>query len=193
MGIFDKIKAGLKKTRAQLGGAFASFTGANDEFFEELEELMILADIGVETSEEVIEELKARTKEQNLRGGEEIRAAVTEILAEKMEAGDAGLKLDTVPSVILVIGVNGVGKTTTIGKLAVQLRQEGKKVLLGAADTFRAAAADQLAIWAQRSGADIVRHEENSDPASVVYDSIAAAKARGTDVIIVDTAGRLHN
>ena len=193
MGIFDKIKAGLKKTRAQLGGAFASFTGANDEFFEELEELMILADIGVETSEEVIEELKARTKEQNLRGGEEIRAAVTEILAEKMEAGDAGLKLDTVPSVILVIGVNGVGKTTTIGKLAVQLRQEGKKVLLSAADTFRAAAADQLAIWAQRSGADIVRHEENSDPASVVYDSIAAAKARGTDVIIVDTAGRLHN
>ena len=193
MGIFDKIKAGLKKTRAQLGGAFASFTGANDEFFEELEELMILADIGVETSEEVIEELKARTKEQNLRGGEEIRAAVVEILAEKMEAGDAGLKLDTVPSVILVIGVNGVGKTTTIGKLAVQLRQEGKKVLLGAADTFRAAAADQLAIWAQRSGADIVRHEENSDPASVVYDSIAAAKARGTDVIIVDTAGRLHN
>ncbi len=193
MGIFDKIKAGLKKTRAQLGGAFASFTGANDEFFEELEELMILADIGVETSEEVIGELKARTKEQNLRGGEEIRAAVTEILAEKMEAGDAGLKLDTVPSVILVIGVNGVGKTTTIGKLAVQLRQEGKKVLLSAADTFRAAAADQLAIWAQRSGADIVRHEENSDPASVVYDSIAAAKARGTDVIIVDTAGRLHN
>ena len=193
MGIFDKIKAGLKKTRAQLGGAFASFTGANDEFFEELEELMILADIGVETSEEVIEELKARTKEQNLRGGEEIRAAVVEILAEKMEAGDAGLKLDTVPSVILVIGVNGVGKTTTIGKLAVQLRQEGKKVLLSAADTFRAAAADQLAIWAQRSGADIVRHEENSDPASVVYDSIAAAKARGTDVIIVDTAGRLHN
>ncbi len=193
MGIFDKIKAGLKKTRAQLGGAFASFTGANDEFFEELEELMILADIGVETSEEVIEELKARTKEQNLRGGEEIRAAVTEILAEKMEAGDAGLKLDTVPSVILVIGVNGVGKTTTIGKLAVQLRQEGKKVLLSAADTFRAAAADQLAIWAQRAGADIVRHEENSDPASVVYDSIAAAKARGTDVIIVDTAGRLHN
>ncbi|MCR5175107.1 MAG: signal recognition particle-docking protein FtsY [Oscillospiraceae bacterium] len=193
MGIFDKIKAGLKKTRAQLGGAFASFTGANDEFFEELEELMILADIGVETSEEVIEELKARTKEQNLRGGEEIRAAVVDILAEKMEAGDAGLKLDTVPSVILVIGVNGVGKTTTIGKLAVQLRQEGKKVLLSAADTFRAAAADQLAIWAQRSGADIVRHEENSDPASVVYDSIAAAKARGTDVIIVDTAGRLHN
>ena len=193
MGIFDKIKAGLKKTRAQLGGAFASFTGANDEFFEELEELMILADIGVETSEEVIGELKARTKEQNLRGGEEIRAAVVEILAEKMEAGNAGLKLDTVPSVILVIGVNGVGKTTTIGKLAVQLRQEGKKVLLSAADTFRAAAADQLAIWAQRSGADIVRHEENSDPASVVYDSIAAAKARGTDVIIVDTAGRLHN
>ena len=193
MGIFDKIKAGLKKTRAQLGGAFASFTGANDEFFEELEELMILADIGVETSEEVIGELKARTKEQNLRGGEEIRAAVVDILAEKMEAGDAGLKLDTVPSVILVIGVNGVGKTTTIGKLAVQLRQEGKKVLLSAADTFRAAAADQLAIWAQRSGADIVRHEENSDPASVVYDSIAAAKARGTDVIIVDTAGRLHN
>ena len=193
MSFFDKIKAGLKKTRAQLGGAFASFTGANDEFFEELEELMIMADIGVETSEDVIEELRARAKEENLRGGEEIRAAVVDILAGKMEAGDPGLKLDTKPSVILVIGVNGVGKTTTIGKLAVQLKSEGKKVLLSAADTFRAAAADQLAIWAQRAGADIVRHEENSDPASVVFDSITAARARGADVIIVDTAGRLHN
>ena len=193
MSFFDKIKAGLKKTRAQLGGAFASFTGANDEFYEELEELMIMADIGVETSEDVIEELRARAKEENLRGGEEIRAAVVDILAQKMEAGDPGLKLDTVPSVILVIGVNGVGKTTTIGKLAVQLKSEGKKVLLSAADTFRAAAADQLAIWAQRAGADIVRHEENSDPASVVFDSITAARARGADVIIVDTAGRLHN
>ena len=193
MSFFDKIKAGLKKTRAQLGGAFASFTGANDEFFEELEELMIMADIGVETSEDVIEELRARAKAENLRGGEEIRAAVVDILAGKMEAGDPGLKLDTVPSVILVIGVNGVGKTTTIGKLAVQLKNEGKKVLLSAADTFRAAAADQLAIWAQRAGADIVRHEENSDPASVVFDSITAARARGADVIIVDTAGRLHN
>jgi len=193
MSFFDKIKAGLKKTRAQLGGAFASFTGANDEFFEELEELMIMADIGVETSEDVIEELRARAKAENLRGGEEIRAAVVDILAGKMEAGDPGLKLDTKPSVILVIGVNGVGKTTTIGKLAVQLKSEGKKVLLSAADTFRAAAADQLAIWAQRAGADIVRHEENSDPASVVFDSITAARARGADVIIVDTAGRLHN
>ena len=193
MSFFDKIKAGLKKTRAQLGGAFASFTGANDEFYEELEELMIMADIGVETSEDVIEELRARAKEENLRGGEEIRAAVVDILAGKMEAGDPGLKLDTKPSVILVIGVNGVGKTTTIGKLAVQLKNEGKKVLLSAADTFRAAAADQLAIWAQRAGADIVRHEENSDPASVVFDSITAARARGADVIIVDTAGRLHN
>ena len=193
MSFFDKIKAGLKKTRAQLGGAFASFTGANDEFFEELEELMIMADIGVETSEDVIEELRARAKAENLRGGEEIRGAVVDILAEKMEAGDPGLKLDTKPSVILVIGVNGVGKTTTIGKLAVQLKSEGKKVLLSAADTFRAAAADQLAIWAQRAGADIVRHEENSDPASVVFDSITAARARGADVIIVDTAGRLHN
>ena len=193
MSFFDKIKAGLKKTRAQLGGAFASFTGANDEFFEELEELMIMADIGGETSEDVIEELRARAKAENLRGGEEIRAAVVDILAGKMEAGDPGLKLDTKPSVILVIGVNGVGKTTTIGKLAVQLKSEGKKVLLSAADTFRAAAADQLAIWAQRAGADIVRHEENSDPASVVFDSITAARARGADVIIVDTAGRLHN
>ena len=193
MSFFEKLKAGLKKTRAQLGGAFASFTGANDEFYEELEELMIMADIGVETSEDVIEELRARAREQGLRGGEEIRAAVVDILAQKMETGGAGLKLGTKPSVILVIGVNGVGKTTTIGKLAVQLRQQGKKVLLSAADTFRAAAADQLAIWAQRAGADIVRHEENSDPASVVFDSITAARARGTDVIIVDTAGRLHN
>ena len=193
MGFFEKIKAGLKKTRAQLGGAFASFTGANDEFYEELEELMIMADIGVETSEDVIEELKSRAREQGLRGGEEIRNAVVDILSEKMAAGDAGLKLDTRPSVILVIGVNGVGKTTTIGKLALQLKQQGKRVLLCAADTFRAAAADQLAIWAERAGADIVRHEENSDPASVVYDGITAAKARGSDVIIVDTAGRLHN
>ena len=193
MSFFEKIKAGLKKTRAQLGGAFASFTGANDEFYEELEELMIMADIGVETSEDVIEELRGRAREQGLRGGEEIRAAVVDILAEKMDAGSGGLKLDTKPSVILVIGVNGVGKTTTIGKLAVQLGQQGKKVLLCAGDTFRAAAADQLAIWAQRAGADIVRHEENSDPASVVFDSISAARARGTDVIIVDTAGRLHN
>ncbi len=193
MGIFDKIKAGLKKTRAQLGGAFASFTGANDEFFEELEELMILADIGVETSEEVIEELKARTKEQNLRGGEEIRAAVVDILAEKMEAGDAGLKLDTVPSVILVIGVNGVGKTTSIGKIAHNLKQSGKKVIVAAADTFRAAAIEQLAVWCERAGVDLIRQGAGADPAAVVFDTIQAAKSRGADVVIVDTAGRLHN
>ena len=193
MGFLDKIKNGLKKTRAQLGGAFASFTGANDDFYEELEERMILADIGVETAEDAIEQLRERARQENLRGGEEIREAITDILTEKMNVGSAELKLGTKPSVILVIGVNGVGKTTTIGKLAVQMVQEGKKVLLCAGDTFRAAAAEQLGIWAQRAGADIVRHEENSDPASVVYDGIAAAKARGADVIIADTAGRLHN
>jgi len=193
MGFFDKIKAGLRKTRAQLGGAFASFTGANDEFYEELEELMIMADIGVETTEDAIDQLKDRAKAEGIRGGEEIKNALVEILTEKMMVGSTELKLDTKPSVILVIGVNGVGKTTTIGKLAVSLRQQGKRVLLCAGDTFRAAAAEQLGIWAERSGADFVRHEENSDPASVVFDGIAAAKARGSDVVIVDTAGRLHN
>lgn len=197
MGFFEKIKNGLKKTRAAmantLGGIFASFSGANEEFYEELEESMILADIGVETSCKAVEQLRTVVKERKLRTGEEIHDALKDILVDMLNVGDTNLKLGTRPSVVLVIGVNGVGKTTTIGKLAAQLKKEGNRVLLSAADTFRAAAADQLTVWAQRAGVDIVKHEEGSDPAAVVFDSIQAAKARGTDVVIIDTAGRLHN
>lgn len=197
MGFFDKIKNGLKKTRtaiaATLGGLFDSFTGANEEFYEELEESMILADIGVETSTKVVEQLRQRVKEQKLRGAEEIHNALKDILVETLNVGDTALRIGTRPSVVLVIGVNGVGKTTTIGKLAHSLSAQGKRVLLCAGDTFRAAAADQLEIWANRSGTQIVRQHEGADPASVVYDAISAAKARGTDVILCDTAGRLHN
>ena len=197
MGFFEKIKNGLKKTRnaiaSTLGGVFAAFRGADEDFYEELEETMILADMGVETSGKAVELLRKRVKEQKLKSAEEIRNALKDILVEMLQVGDTRLKLNTRPSVILVIGVNGVGKTTTIGKLAHRLRGEGKKVLLAAGDTFRAAAADQLEIWAGRSKVEIVRQHEGADPASVVFDAIQAAKARGTDVILCDTAGRLHN
>lgn len=197
MGFFDKIKEGLSRTKQNMAismnNMFASFTGENEEFFEELEETLIMADAGVETSMRAVERLRELTKERGLRGGEGVRAAFGEILEEILNVGERELKLTTKPSVILMVGVNGVGKTTTIGKLAGKFSAEGKKVLLAAGDTFRAAAAEQLTVWAQRSGADIVRHDEGSDPASVVFDSIAAAKARGADVIIIDTAGRLHN
>ncbi len=197
MGFFEKIKNGLKKTRTAMantfGGIFSGFSGENEEFYEELEESMILADMGVETSCKAVELLRERVKEEKLRDAEEIRNALKDILVQMLNVGDTALKLGTRPSVVLVIGVNGVGKTTTIGKLAHALSAQGKKVLLCAADTFRAAAADQLEIWANRSGVDIVRQHEGADPASVVYDAIAAAKARGTDVILCDTAGRLHN
>lgn len=197
MGFFEKIKNSLIKTKtamaATIGGIFDSFTGANEDFFEELEESMILADMGVETSCKAVELLRERVKEQRLRGGEEIHNALKDILVEMLDVGDTSLKLDTKPSIVLVIGVNGVGKTTTIGKLAHHFTAQGKKVLLCAGDTFRAAAADQLEIWAERSGAQIVRQHEGADPASVVFDGISAAKARGTDIILCDTAGRLHN
>lgn len=197
MGFFDKIKEGLSKTKqnmtTQIHSMFDSFTGANEDFFEELEETLILADLGVETSTRAIDELRAVTKERGLRGGDELEKALGVILTKIISIGDEGLRLETTPSVILVIGVNGVGKTTTIGKLAVKYQKMGKKVLLAAGDTFRAAAGEQLDIWAERSNANIVRHEEGSDPASVVYDAITAAKARGVDIIICDTAGRLHN
>ena len=197
MGFFDKIKAGLAKTRSNMSAAFnsalADFTGENDEVFEELEEMLIMADAGVDTSCAMVEKLRVLVRERGLRGGEELRAALQEVLTEAMDAGDNGLKLETKPSVILMVGVNGVGKTTTIGKLAARFTAEGKNILLCAGDTFRAAAAEQLEVWAKRSGCDIVRHEEGSDPAAVVFDSITAAKARNKDIIIVDTAGRLHN
>ena len=178
---------------AQLGGLIASFTGADDEFYDELEETLILADLGALTAAETVEKLRESVKENGYRTGDEIKAALTIILSRQLDTGDSALRLGTKPSVILVIGVNGVGKTTTIGKLAVKYTSEGKKVLLCAGDTFRAAAGEQLAIWAQRAGADIVRRDEGSDPASVIFDGINAAKARGADIIICDTAGRLHN
>ena len=197
MGFFDKIKQGLSPTNENvsesMNGLVVGFTGANDEFYEELEETLILADAGAETAMEAVDKLREVAKSRGLRGGEQVKEALAEILTERLTFEDSALRLDTKPAVILVVGVNGVGKTTTIGKLSAKLAEEGKKVLLCAGDTFRAAAAEQLDIWAKRSGADIVRHEEGSDPAAVVYDGLAAAKARGADVVIVDTAGRLHN
>lgn len=197
MGFFDKIKQGLSKTTktatARLNGLFASFTGANEEFFEELEETLILADVGAELAVQAVDELRERTKQMGYRSGEDIKNALSEILTERIGSFDAALKLETKPSVILVIGVNGVGKTTSIGKLAMKYKSEGKKVLLVAGDTFRAAAAEQLGIWASRAGVDIVRHGEGADPAAVIFDGVTAAKARNVDIVICDTAGRLHN
>ena len=197
MGFFDKIKAGLQKTRDALsntlGQVFTGFSEIDDDFYDELEESLILADLGVETSTKATDRLRKVIREQRLKTPEEAKAALKDILVEMLSVGSAELNLTTTPSVMLVIGVNGVGKTTTIGKIATQLVKQGKKVLLVAGDTFRAAAADQLEIWAGRSGADIVRQHEGADPASVVYDGIQAARARNVDVIIIDTAGRLHN
>ena len=197
MGFLEKIKQGLSKTRqamqSTIGGMFASFHGIDDDFYDELEESLILADLGVDTSVRAVEELRNQVNMSHLKTAEEVREALKGILAEMLNVGDCRMKLDTSPSIVLVIGVNGVGKTTTIGKLANQMKREGKKVLLCAADTFRAAAADQLEIWSERAGVSIVRQHEGADPASVVFDAISAAKARNADVILCDTAGRLHN
>ena len=197
MGFFDKIKAGLAKTRDALSDSwnelFSGDTEIDDDFYDELEECLILADLGVETAGKATAALRKAVREQHITQAEEAKAALRKILAEMVSVGSPELNLSTTPSVILVIGVNGVGKTTTIGKIAKQLCDQGKKVLLVAGDTFRAAAADQLEIWAERSGADIVRQHEGADPASVVYDGIQSAKTRDVDVIVVDTAGRLHN
>lgn len=196
MGFFEKIKAGLAKTRnsiiKQVDGVLGSFTKIDDELFEELEEVLVLSDVGVTTSQAIIEKLRERVRAEKTESAEGVRALLKQVMAEMLE-GDTALRLDTKPSIILVIGVNGVGKTTTIGKLAASLRAQGKKVLLAAADTFRAAAIDQLKIWADRAGVEIVAHAEGSDPAAVIFDAITAAKARGCDVVICDTAGRLHN
>ena len=193
MGFFDKIKQGLEKTRRQMGGLFADFTGENEEFFEELEDSLIMADAGAETAMRAVGDLRNVVRDSGLRGPEEVKGALVDILTERLSVGSFELKLETRPSVILMVGVNGVGKTTTIGKLAAKFTAEGKKVLLAAADTFRAAAAEQLTVWAERAHCEIVKHGEGSDPGAVVFDAVSAAKARDADIVIVDTAGRLHN
>ncbi len=196
MGFFDKIKEGLKKTTGAVSDVFndmfAAFVKVDEDLLEELEEAMILADLGAATAAEATEKLRDVAKHERINTAGELREALKNILVDMMQE-DTPLDVSKEPAVVLVIGVNGVGKTTTIGKLAASYAAQGKRVMLAAADTFRAAAADQLTIWAQRSGADIVRHGEGADPAAVVFDAIAAAKARGCDLIIVDTAGRLHN
>ena len=195
MGLFDKLFGGLGKTRQQidLEELFQDYAPDSEEFYENLEEMLIVSDAGMETAERVDYLMHKKTWEDRFRKGEEAREGLIKILTGILDVGETGLKLETKPSVILMVGVNGVGKTTTIGKLAHQMVESGKKVMLCAGDTFRAAAAEQLGIWAERAGADFVRHEEGSDPAAVVFDGICAAKARGTDVILIDTAGRLHN
>ena len=186
MGFFDK----LKKITTNL---FSSFTEADEAFFEELEETLILADLGMDTARDAVEKLRTRVRKEKLRDQEEVREALREVLVEEMAVGDTALDLSTSPSVVLFIGVNGVGKTTSIGKLAHQLRSQGKRVLLCAADTFRAAAADQLQIWAERAGCELIRQHEGADPGAVLFDALQAAKARNVDVVLCDTAGRLHN
>ena len=185
MGFFDK----LKKITSNL---FSGFTEADEDFFEELEETLIMADLGVDAATDAVEKLRTKVRKEHLQSQEEVREALREILMAEMEVGNTALKLDTKPSVCIFIGVNGVGKTTSIGKLAYWLQGQGKKVLLGAADTFRAAAGEQLGVWAERVGCQMIKHAEGADPAAVVYDSITAAKARNVDVLICDTAGRLH-
>ena len=184
MGLFNKIKK---------LNIFSGLFTVDEEFFEELEESLILSDMGMETTLEAVETLRERVKERKLKDPEDVKACLREILVEMLDVGELSLDLSGKPAVILMIGVNGVGKTTTIGKLAHLLRGQGNRVLLAAGDTFRAAAADQLAIWAERAQVEIVRHEEGSDPAAVVFDAMNAARARRADVVLVDTAGRLHN
>ena len=196
MGIFDKIRQGLKKTRESMSASVASmlgsFTKIDESLFEELEEILVMGDVGVPTAERICGELRKQVKEQGVKDPAQISGMLKQIIADLLRGGEE-LQIATKPSVILVVGVNGVGKTTTIGKLAAMLGAQGKKVVLGAADTFRAAAVEQLAVWAERAKADLVSQPQGSDPASVVFDSIAAAKSRGADVVICDTAGRLHN
>ena len=196
MGFFDKLKSGLSKTKntvfAPINSLLKAIHRVDEDLLDELEEILITSDVGVEATEEIIDELRARIKDQRLSSSEDVNAALREIMSEMIGESEE-LKLDTKPSVVLVIGVNGVGKTTSIAKIANSLKKEGKNVLLCAADTFRAAAIDQLQIWADRCGVDLIKHTEGSDPAAVVFDAANAAKSRGTDVLIIDTAGRLHN
>jgi fused signal recognition particle receptor len=197
MGLFDRLKAGLQKTRnavaEQVNNVFSVFVKVDEELFENLEEALIMADLGMETSISIIDQLRDRVKKQHITDGNLVKKELENVITDSLCELDSDMKLETSPSIILVIGVNGVGKTTSIGKMASYYKSQGKKVLLAAADTFRAAAIDQLDIWAQRSGCDIIKHNEGSDPAAVVFDACNAAKARGADILICDTAGRLHN
>ncbi len=196
MGFFSKIGQGLKKTRDAMMNSMNSmlhgFTRIDEELFEELEEILVMGDVGTATASRICDRLRGVVKERGITDPMDIRMLLQEIVAELLEGGQE-LAMNTKPSVILVIGVNGVGKTTTIGKLAARFKADGKRVILGAADTFRAAAIEQLEIWADRAGVDIVKHSQGADPAAVVFDTVTAAKARGADVVICDTAGRLHN
>jgi len=196
MGFFKKINLGLKKTRDNMTGAINSaLHGKNeidDEFYEDLEEILVMADVGVNTATEIVEKLRDSVFKKGLRKAKDVKKEIKSIVSDLLSGGE-DIDMITIPSVILVIGVNGVGKTTSIGKMASYFKADGKKVILGAADTFRAAAIDQLEIWADRAGVDIVKHKEGADPAAVVYDTIEAGKARNADIIICDTAGRLHN
>jgi fused signal recognition particle receptor len=197
MSIFDKLKQGLTKTRnvvtEQVNNVFSVFVRVDEELFENLEEALIIADLGMETSVLLIDELRDRVKRKHITDGNLVKQELYSVISDTLCEVNSEMNLNTTPSVILVIGVNGVGKTTSIGKIASYYKSQGKNVLLAAADTFRAAAIDQLDVWAERSGCDIIKHNEGSDPASVVFDACNAAKARGTDILICDTAGRLHN
>lgn len=196
MGFFSKIREGLKKTKdammRQVEGVIHSFTKIDEDFLEELEEILIMSDMGAITAEDICNQLRRKIKETGITDPAEVKGLLKEIVADMLRE-DEPMKLSTSPSIIFVIGVNGAGKTTTIGKLAANFKAQGKKILVGAADTFRAAAIEQLEVWTQRSGVEIVKHQEGSDPAAVVYDSIEAAKARHADILLIDTAGRLHN
>ena len=197
MGFFDKLKQGMNKTKTsfneKINNVFSSFRKVDEEFLDELEEILIMSDIGMDTSIKIINNLRERIKKEKLQDEEDVKKALREEMQKILDVTDIQLHLNTKPSVILVIGVNGVGKTTSIGKIANRLAKDGKKVVVAAADTFRAAAVEQLEIWANRSGADIVKREEGVDPASVVYDAIKITKEKNADILIVDTAGRLHN
>ena len=197
MGFFDKLKSGLNKTKTsfdeKINNVFSNFRKVDEDFLDELEEVLIMSDIGMDTSIKIISSLRERIKKEKIQDEEDVKQALREEMQKILDVTDIGLHLNTKPSVILVVGVNGVGKTTSIGKMANRLAKDGKKVVVAAADTFRAAAVEQLEIWAKRAGADIVKRDEGVDPASVVYDAIKKTKENGADVLIVDTAGRLHN
>ena len=197
MGFFDKLKHGLSKTKTsineKINNVFSTFRKVDEDLLEELEEALIMSDVGMETSEKIISELRDKIKKEKIEDAEDVKKALKNIIKEILDSVDSSLNLETTPSIILVVGVNGVGKTTSIGKIANRLKKDGKKVVIAAADTFRAAAVEQLEIWANRAGCDIVKRHEGSDPASVVYDAIKVTKEKNADILICDTAGRLHN